>query len=347
MRSSIVGLIIIIVIVSSLGLLYYTNPQFFGQGEKLVIFHAGSLEVPMSQLEKLYEKDHSNVDVVRVAGGSVGISRSIVELHKTADILAVADYKVIEKIVFPSNYSDWYIIFAANEMVIAYTSQSRYADEINSTNWYEILQRSDVQWGHSDPNLDPCGYRTLLVLQLAERYYNVSGLYSNLVNHSNRVIRPKSVDLLALLESGEIDYAFEYRSVAVQHGLRFVDLPPQLDLGHPEYSQFYLTANCTLLNNVNVKGEPILYGLTIPKSVHNYRRAVEFLELLFSEEGRNIFNQCGQPFIFPSLTNNVSKVPSELREFVKNQNENCINYSLLSELATVLLEGEIFESGDK
>lgn len=299
--------------------LYIAYPQFFGVGEKLVIFHAGSLEVPFSELEKEFEKMHPSVDVVREASGSRTAAKKITELNKTAEILAVADYKVIIDLLFPRNYSDWYIIFASNEMVLAYTNSSKYADEINSTNWYEILLRDDVSWGHSDPDLDPCGYRALLVIQLAEKYYNVSGLYENLYNDPNRVVRPKSVDLLALLESGELDYAFEYRSVAVQHNLNFVDLPDKIDLAHYEYADYYAQANLTLSDGTVVYGEPILYGITIPYNAKHKDLAIEFLKLLFSEIGQNIMNQSGQPFIYPGITNNIDKVPEEIQAYVKEE----------------------------
>jgi len=314
-RILIAGLgILLILVISSL---YYIYPQFFGAGRKLIIFHAGSLEAPFSELEKEFEKMHPGIDVIREASGSRAVAKKITDLNKTADILAVADYKVIVDLLFPKNYSDWYIIFASNEMVLAYTNSSKYANEINSTNWYKILLIDDVSWGHSDPDLDPCGYRALLVIKLAENYYNVSGLYEELYNDPNREVRPKSVDLLALLESGEIDYAFEYRSVAVQHHLNFVDLPDQIDLAHYEYADYYAQANLTLSDGTVVYGEPILYGITIPYNAKNRDLAIEFIKLLFSDTGQNIMNSSGQPFIYPGITNNINNVPEEIRPYVR------------------------------
>jgi molybdate/tungstate transport system substrate-binding protein len=97
------------------------------------------------------------------------MARMISELGKPADIMASADFKVIDKTLIPG-YADWNIRFATNQLVLCYTDKSRYADEVNArttgpTSW---PGKKDVVWGHSDPNLDPCGYRSLMVLQLAE-----------------------------------------------------------------------------------------------------------------------------------------------------------------------------------
>ena len=122
------------------------------------------------------------------------MARMISELNKPADIMASADFKVVDKALIPKR-ADWNIRFASNQLVLCYTDQSRYAGEVNHSNWYEILGREDVGWGHSDPNLDPCGYRSLMVLQLAEKYYNTPSLYDRLIaNRPQKNIRPKSVE---------------------------------------------------------------------------------------------------------------------------------------------------------
>lgn len=60
---------------------------------------------------------------------------------------------------------------------LCFTEKSKYAKEINADNWYPVLQRNGVTYGRSDPDLDPCGYRTLMVWQLAEKHYNMPGLF--------------------------------------------------------------------------------------------------------------------------------------------------------------------------
>ena len=147
---------------------------------KVVIFHAGSLTVPFAEIEKAFEALHPGVDVQREAGGSTKMARMISEVGKPADIMASADYAVIDKILIPKHAS-WNIRFATNQLVLCYTDQSRFAGEVNGDTWTDVLGRDGVVWGHSDPNLDPCGYRSLMVLQLAEQFYGKKGLYADLI----------------------------------------------------------------------------------------------------------------------------------------------------------------------
>ena len=149
------------------------------------------------------------------------------------------------------------------------------------------------------------------------------GLYQRLEEHCPpENIRPKSVELIALLESGELDYAFEYRSVAVQHGLRFVELPPELDLSSLEFADFYRWAKVEVPGKepgttLTKEGKPIVYGLTIPSDASHPELAVEFLKFLLSEKGQAVMERNGQPPIIPAVTNDLAKVPPELRPQLK------------------------------
>ena len=288
--------------------------------EVLIIFHAGSLAVPFQELEREFEREHPQVDVRREASGSVIAVRKITELGRRADVLAVADYSLIPQLMFPE-YADWYICFAGNSMVIAYTESSRYADEINSSNWYEILLREDVAYGHSDPRTDPCGYRTLLVWKLAEEYYGKPGLYRKLVERCPKEhIRPKSVELISLLESGDLDYAFEYRSVALQYELEFVELPDEINLSSPKFADFYRRAKIEIpKTKMIVEGSPIIYGVTVPENAPNPKLAAEFLKLLLSERGREIFRKAGHPPLVPPRASDISKIPKDLIPYLSGR----------------------------
>jgi len=283
---------------------------------KLTVFHAGSLSVPFEELEKEFERTHPNVDVQREARGSVDTIRKVTELGRKADVIGSADYTLIEKMMFPE-HADWYASFARNQMVIVYSDKSKYAAEVNAGNWHELLTRDGVELGHSDPNTDPCGYRSLLVWQLAEKHYAEPSLYEKLDrNAPERNIRPTETDLMALLDAGELDYVFIYRSIATQHGYRFIELPPEIDLSDVKHADFYNTAQVTLNNGMTKKGKPIVYGITIPENAPNREMAVEFVKLLLSKKGQRIMQDNGQSPISPAVTNDRSKAPEEIKDLV-------------------------------
>ena len=150
--------------------------------EKIVVFHAGSLAVPFMDIEKAFEAKYPQYDVLREASGSRAAARKISEIGRAADVMASADYKVIDSLLIPSD-AKFNAQFATNEMAIAYTSKAKYADEINENNWAEIFLREGVKVGHSNPNMDPCGYRSMLVTKLAEKHYKMPGLYKNLFGY--------------------------------------------------------------------------------------------------------------------------------------------------------------------
>jgi molybdate/tungstate transport system substrate-binding protein len=288
---------------------------------KLVIFHAGSLTVPLDELTKAFQAKHPDVIFETEAGGSNATARKISELGREADLMMSADYTVIDKLLIP-DFADWNVRFARNTMVIAYTDQSQYAGEITANNWYDIFTREGVIYGHSDPDADPCGYRTLLVWQLAETYYGVDGLYATLQDHCPpENVRPKSVELIALLESGDMDYAWEYRSVAVQHGLELIELPDEINLSMVEHADFYGQASVEIAGSepgttMTMTGAPVVYGITIPKNAPNPDLALEFVKFLLGPDGQAIMEAQGQPPIVPATTGDMEAVPAELKELV-------------------------------
>jgi molybdate/tungstate transport system substrate-binding protein len=297
--------------------------------ERVIIFHAGSLTVPLAEMEKIFEAAHPGIDVQREGGGSTKMARMISELNKPADIMASADYKVIEKALIP-DHADWNIRFATNQLVLCFTDKSRYADEVSADNWYQILGKKDVDWGHSDPNLDPCGYRSLMVLQLAEIFYNQPGLYDRLIaNRPEKNVRPKSVELVSLLKTGNMDYAWEYLSVAVQHQLKFIKLDDHINLGNYQFDDFYRRAQVEVTGKkpgtfITRTGQSVTYGVTMLKAAPNPMGATLFLEyMLAADGGLKVLDSMGQPPFVParvSTEKERNSLPGQLTGLVEVKN---------------------------
>ncbi|MFH1716043.1 MAG: tungstate ABC transporter substrate-binding protein WtpA [Planctomycetota bacterium] len=287
---------------------------------QLIIFHAGSLAVPFRQICEEFNRQHPNVKIVRETAGSRECAHKIIDLHKPCDIMASADYVVIDTLLIPE-YAMWNIKFASNEMGIAFSKNSYRAGQITDENWYDILLEEDAAYGRSDPNADPCGYRTMLMAKLAEEYYDKPGLADRILAKDRKYIRPKEVDLLALLEVGELDYVFIYRSVARQHELEFLELPDEINLNNVEFSDFYRTASVHLTGKtkgtlITQVGTPIVYGVTIPSNAPNRKLALTFLSfLLDADKGQAILEKNGQTSVVPSPADTFDKLPESLKIF--------------------------------
>jgi molybdate/tungstate transport system substrate-binding protein len=288
----------------------------------LKVVAAGSLLYPLEAVERDFEASHPDVDVQIEGHGSIQVIRQVTDLHRPMDVVAVADENLIPDLMYVSMenssvfYADCYVPFATNEMVIAYNEKSLYADEIDAKNWYKVLSRPNVRVGFSNPMLDAAGYRALMVTLLAEGYYNDTSLFALIIGNQfdpplNKtpneqgtvvtlppVMRPStdkiairdgSIYLLALLDAGGIDYAFEYKSVAQAHGLHWIALPPEINLASADYEDRYRKVTIQLgfqrfqtVGSTRV-GMPIVYGITIPNNAPHPELAREFAAFMVEE----------------------------------------------------------------
>ncbi len=290
----------------------------------LIIFHAGSLSVPMDEISKSFKKLHPKANILMEAAGSVACARKITELNKPCDVMASADYAVIDQLLIPK-YALWNIKFASNEMVIAYGEQAIRSKEITRDNWYQIMLDPAVQIGRADPNMDPCGYRSVLVAKLAEKYYQSPGLAQHILDKDKQNIRPKETDLLALVETGNVDYIFIYRSVAEQHNLKYVLLPDEINLKNPKFTDLYHEVSVeingkTPNEKITQFGEPMIYGVTIPSNAPNSLLAQAFVRFMLSPEGVRILENFGQPSVIPSPSDTYDFIPDVLKPFATKPN---------------------------
>ena len=258
----------------------------------LVVFTAGSLARPMRAALDSFAAS-TGVQYELESAGSLETARKLTELGKVPDIIALADEDVFPKVLVPT-HATWYVRFAENRIVLAYTDRSRFAAEIDSTNWWKVLQRPGLEIGRSNPDLDPSGYRTLMVFQLAERLYAQPGLAAALERSADpRNMRPKEIELVALLESGDLDYAWFYESMARASGVRHVQLPATIDLSSVDHRDSYGQATvrvigATASDTVVMRGAPIRYAFSIPLQAAHAALGERFAAYLLSADGKRV-----------------------------------------------------------
>lgn len=346
-KKVIAALAIIVIVVVVVGVYGYNSYLSTSENGTLTIYAASSLAGQMNATADQFKKQHPNVNVQIKYGGSSSLINEITNLNPSVDIMASADYGLINKNLMP-NYATWNLKYARNEMVIAYTDKSKNASQINSANWYQILSQSDVKFGLADPNSAPAGYRGVMMIQLANTYYNNSTIFSNLIGQntaitstqngskyvinsptdinptSKVVIRPAVGDLMPVLESGAVDYVIVYKSDADQQkssGVKYITLPEELKLSNttfePTYNNYKLIQFSGTNKTKNVTLTPIVYGITILTKAPNQKLAIEFMQLLLGPDGVQITKNNYQDPISPAIpTNNSTNIPDQLQQFI-------------------------------
>ena len=321
----------------------------------LRVFCAGSLMIPFAALEKGFEAANPDIDMQMEAHGSIQVIRHVTDIHEKIDVVASADHALLSMLMYNTNdpdtgqpYASWNIRFATNRLVLAYSEHSKGAGELSTENWAEIIVRPGTRVGLPDPRFDACGYRELMILQLAEALYGRKTLFEDVLmgrfaqpiravqegenrvvihvpevleprSNSTIVLRGSSVQLIPLLQSGDVDYLFEYESVARQHGLQFVPLPDALNLGSPQYAADYQRVSVKLdfrrFASVEplFQGEVIAYGLTIPSNAPHPAEAERFVAFLLGPEGKRIMAENYHPLLEPLRVDYHDRLPESLK----------------------------------
>ena len=106
-----ISLLLVIFFINSFCSFGQKNTSLSGD---LVIFHAGSLSVPLKEVAAEFKKLYPQVNIQMEAAGSVASARKITDLDKPCDIMASADYAVIDRMLIPK-FADYNIKFATNE----------------------------------------------------------------------------------------------------------------------------------------------------------------------------------------------------------------------------------------
>jgi molybdate/tungstate transport system substrate-binding protein len=299
------------------------------------MFYAASLEGVAGEWARMFN-DRAGIEVRGESSGSQIAARKVSELGRKADLVIAADYHVIDWLLIPE-HAGWQILFAANEIVLAHSEQSRYADELTTATWREILLRPDVRVARADENLAPIGYQTLHVWMLADAEAGIdpADAQRSLTQRLRAkippgLVRPDVKSLTALLGT-EADYVFTYRTVAFEHNLKHLRLPDSINLSNPEKAGAYKRASAQVRKSaqggpggemITTQATPILYGLTIPNGAPHPDAAERFTAMILSDEGRRVLEAHGYRLVTPPRAKMIDAVPGALQSLVKAWHED-------------------------
>lgn len=301
------------------------TPTATPMADSMTIFHGGLLAPSFSATEPKFENEYK-VDVTREVRGPVASIQRITQQGRKADVLGVSDFQYIRDRILPE-FSKWYAIFATNSMSIQYREDSPGAEDISKDNWWEVLTRDGITIGHSNPAVDPSGYRAVMTQQLGakelhgERLYDQS-TYEKLRENST-IPTGTETNIQTQLESGELDYIIHYQSISARSGLPYIDLQPEVDLSKATsaYADHYAKVKVETSSGT-FTGAPIAYGLTVPSNAEAPRRGAQWVEYFATEPGRKVLRNKGlvpvDPIVVPksgqdAVPDNVMQVASAHR----------------------------------
>jgi len=290
-----------------------TSPGTARAHGTLIVFGAGTLATPFTAEIAAFKKKYPGVTIRSQFGASGDMVKKITQLHQPADVLGVADYSLIPKLMFPS-HATWYLGFVSNQITFAYTSHSKGASQLTPANWYKILAQPGVHIGRSNPAADPSGYQILQMLQLADGYYHDPGLSASVLKNSpGSSVAETETSLLAALQSGQIDYLAIYKSSALESHLKYIALPAQINLSSPALAADYAKVSIHAGSLGTLTAKPIIYGLTIPASAPDAVLGQKFVTFVLGPAGQAIMRGNGFVVISPALASPRDKVPASIK----------------------------------
>jgi molybdate/tungstate transport system substrate-binding protein len=289
------------------------SPAASGAHGTLIVFGAGTLATPFAAEIAAFKQANPGVTVHSQFGASGDMVKAVTQLHQPDDVLGVADYSLIPKLMFPAS-ATWYLGFVSNAITFAYTSHSKGASGLTAANWYKALAEPGVRIGRSNPAADPSGYQILQMLQLANGYYNQPDLSASVLKNSpDSSVAETETSLIAALQSGQIDYLGLYTSTAQEEHLKYIALPTSINLSDPAMAAEYAKVSIDAGSLGTLTAKPIIYGLTIPASAPDAALGEKFISFVLGPQGQAIMHSQGFVVISPALANPQGKVPAPVK----------------------------------
>jgi molybdate/tungstate transport system substrate-binding protein len=245
-----------------------------GATQVVTVLYAGSLVTPMEGPIKTALRE-GGVDFRGEPGGSKELANLILAGVRSPDVFIAVDPKLIAKL---GDRVASATRFAGTSLGVAWAPSSRFASLFDSvlarqTTLRLALQRPGIKLGRTDPTLDPKGAYTV---QGVTMWLGSDGERRLLGNDENPAEIFPEQDLLARVETGQVDVGFFYQTEAVARGWHFIALPGDAALT-----------------------DKITYTLAIMKNAPQPAAAKTFADFILTGEGRTILQRAGLTYLPP------------------------------------------------
>jgi len=243
---------------------------------KVQVLYAGSLA---NLMEHDIGPAFATATGAQYEGTAAGSTQLVTEIKgkvKQADVFISASKDANTGLMGASNggWEDWYATFATAPLVIGYNANSKFAADLKSKPWQQVIAESGFRMGSTDPKLDPKG-------KLAAQALTQAGLPVSTVE-----VFPEE-QLVGRLQAGQLDAGFFYTSEAAEVGI------PTIQLG----SDYHLAAT---------------YTVSVLNNAPNSAGGIGFVRYLFSPPGLTFMKKHGLALLPIVVTGTKTDVPSAL-----------------------------------
>lgn len=250
---------------------------------EIKVIYPENIQFLMEKFKDGFQKLNPEVSVILQKGSG---PKQIEKLtSESADILVLSDDRLVRPSL-QSLYQSAPADFMSDEIAIIAGKNAKYFDELQTRYWHNYLLRPDVKVGIPDAGESFAAVRVPLVWKLAETWVHNMSLYENLTAKLKTTEQHSSI--VSALQSGELDYAFDYATQGKQNGLRVFRLLKYYNLGDPTLAHVYKSAVIEIDGNKLLYGEPIIYSIGVLKKSGNQATAQAFIRYVTGNEGHAI-----------------------------------------------------------
>jgi molybdate/tungstate transport system substrate-binding protein len=238
-----------------------------------VLFAGSFLDLMQQKIEPAFHHA-TGYTVVGVSAGSSALASEIKGGTQVGDVFLSASKKVDASLEGKAN-GDWissYIEFGTSPLVLGYNPASKYAADLRTEPWFDVVTKPGFILGRTDPATDPKGVLAVDALQGVSLSYDLPDL-APLATSKTNVFSETS--LVGELQAGQLDAGFFYQVEASAAHLKTVAL---------------------VATHLSAK-----YTLATLRNAPHPAAAAAFIHFLLSPQGRAILTSEGVKPLVPAL----------------------------------------------
>lgn len=252
------------------------------------VLYAGSLLNAMSKQIGPAFNAATGYTFTGMSGDSGTLANQILNGTSVADVFISASpaKNMVLEGTAGKNLVSWYASWSTSPVVLGYNPASKFASDIRTKPWYQVLTEPGILVGRTDPVTDPKGALTVTALNDAATTYNEPALKTVATDSSN--VFPETT-LVGRLQAGQLDVGFFYAAEAAASNIMTVPLTGE--------------------------NEAATYTVTILSNAAHQAGAEAFVKYLVGPQAKPVLSTDGFNLISPPMASGTG-IPASLNSVI-------------------------------